>query len=65
VYARIGLDQQQGMRAACAAMLHLAHVALVDGSGALSAQGGNAVVEARRLLLSQPVAAQSGNGKVV
>lgn len=65
VYARIEPARQQAIRAACAAMLDLAHVALVDGTGALSAQGGNAVVKARRLLLSQPVVAQSRSGKVV
>ncbi len=65
VYARIGPDPQRGMRAACAAMLRLAHVKLIDDAGALSAQGGSAVVEARRLLLSQPVAVQPGRGKVV
>ncbi|MDT0140575.1 hypothetical protein [Acidovorax sp. PRC11] len=65
VYARIEPAQYQGIRAACAAMLDLAHVALVDGPSAPSAQGGSAVVKARRLLLSQPVAAQSRSGKVV
>ncbi|WP_208934409.1 hypothetical protein [Paracidovorax avenae] len=65
VYARIEPAQQQEIRAACTAMLQLAHVALVDGTGALSARGRNAVVEARRLLLSQPVAVQRGSGEVV
>ncbi|CAM3677155.1 hypothetical protein [Paracidovorax anthurii] len=48
----IAPDQQHRMRAFCAMLLHLLDMHVIDDFGALTPEGGEAVVEARRLLLS-------------
>lgn len=51
IYSEFDQVQQHNLKSWCAAQLRLLHVRLLDDDGVLSAQGGDAVVDARRLLL--------------
>ncbi|SDP94825.1 hypothetical protein [Paracidovorax cattleyae] len=51
IYSEFDQVQQHNLKSWCAAQLRLLHVRLLDEDGGLLAQGGDAVVDARRLLL--------------
>lgn len=61
IYSEFDQMQQHNMRTWCAALLRLLHVRLVDDDGGLSVEGHDAVVDARRLLLSGSVSLTACN----